>query len=841
MSAQTKTLKAKAKNDKKRIKERNKKDARTATVTQKSASEIIPIVDVFNDSFLLKNGKFMDMLSINCKDLVNSSEETVNYDMFLLTRLYKNYTNDIKLISLNFPTNTKSQQSYFQHKINHSNHPLLKPILEEKYNELIEDEKTSTSREHYIMFWGDTYEALQRNMSNITTALSKDLCSRCSLSKKIQVMFAMNNMSSAIFFNAQADKYLEPSNKNELVEKYGYNPYLLKAIQPMGGVELSNADYIRTGEGYETCLYIYDYPKQVDRHWLSDVTNNAGTITTIDVQTIDTYKVKKELKSTIAEYKGRERQAKNTIDKMDAEEKKLDASTLAYKVQSLGEVIKRITTRIFVAGYSYKDLMKRANYFKDDLLAPNDWLACINLNEMKYEWTSKFLSSSEQKKNPYSKRNGKPVPATTLGGGDPYHYTNLNDKYGSRLGYTLSNGKDGRVLFDLFTSDDIRTSYSFIASGMQGKGKSTLLKKIMRDRAARGDYIRVIDVKGEFSDLALSLGGKVIYLDGSGGILNLFQINKTDDSDIKSYTQHISNLVTIYRFLAPEATHIERLIFEDLLRQLYEQFGMSPEQFKVSGLKITELPSNKYPILEDLIPIIQEAEKNETNPDTVNYLRNIKKVITNLFNTHGYIFNGYTSIDNLIDTQVVVYNIKGLTAEKTEIFDAQLFNALRLCWGNAVKIGSRMKSLYENGQIDFIDIKRFLLIIDESHKTINALKPYAVDQVLTYIREGRHCFAGIGLASQSIRDYVPEGVDKEAYQKIKTMFELCQYKFILNQDSNSLETIRKIFSEKFTETEIAMIPKLQRGECILSINGYKNVTMQVEVTEEELALFKGGV
>ena len=117
------------------------------------------------------------------------------------------------------------------------------------------------------------------------------------------------------------------------------------------------------------------------------------------------------------------------------------------------------------------------------------WLVAINLNEMEYEWCAKLQPTSIQRKDVLSKRNGKPVPATTLGGGDPFHYTSLNDKYGSNLGYTLSNGEDGRVLFDLFQSDDIRTSYNFIAAGVMGKGKSTLLKKLLRDRAGRGDYV----------------------------------------------------------------------------------------------------------------------------------------------------------------------------------------------------------------------------------------------------------------------------------------------------------------------------------------------------------------
>ena len=110
-----------------------------------------------------------------------------------------------------------------------------------------------------------------------------------------------------------------------------------------------------------------------------------------------------------------------------------------------------------------------------------------------------------------------------------------------------------------------------------------------------------------------------------------------------------------------------------------------------------------------------------------------------------------------------------------------------------------------------------------------------------YAREGRKYFAGIYLASQSIRDYVPEGSGDVAFNKIKTLFEIAQYKFIMNQDTNAVEMLKKIFSGQLTDTEVANIPRLQRGQVILVISGDKNIMFNVEVTREELALFKGGI
>ena len=246
-----------SKDERRRINTRKKRDKKAAAQTKRFASLKIPIIDTVRDAFQLRDGGFMDMLAIRTKDLENASEEDVNRDMWLLTSLFKRYSEDIKIISINFPTNTKTQQAYFEQKLMHCSHPLLKPILEEKLAELVAFEKTSICREHYLMFWGRSFEDLQKNRSSIASALGRELCMSVSLSKKIQILFSLNNLSASVFYDENAAEYIEAENKNELVEQYGYNPYLLNAIQPMGGFELNHTDYVKTGNGYETCLYVY--------------------------------------------------------------------------------------------------------------------------------------------------------------------------------------------------------------------------------------------------------------------------------------------------------------------------------------------------------------------------------------------------------------------------------------------------------------------------------------------------------------------------------------------------------------------------------------------------------
>lgn len=118
--------------------------------------------------------------------------------------------------------------------------------------------------------------------------------------------------------------------------------------------------------------------------------------------------------------------------------------------------------------------------------------------------------------------------------------------------------------------------------------------------------------------------------------------------------------------------------------------------------------------------------------------------------------------------------------------------------------------------------------------------PLILDMVTRYLREARKYFAGIVLASQSVRDYMPED-DFSGADKIRILFELCQYKLMFKQDSSSKDHIRKIFGEGMTCSQVESIPFLEQGENILSVAGSGAMKFKVWLsTEYEEALFKGG-
>lgn len=629
-------------------------------------------------------------------------------------------------------------------------------------------------------------------------------------------------------------------------EEKPYDPFLIQKIQPHGGISFYDEKYIKTGMGCEACIHIFQYPDEIDTHWMSNILNINDSIAIIDISTEDMIEVKRNINKSMSEQNIRYKTSKRFEDRFDAEQRYRELERLWKEIQSYGEILKSIQARIFVYGYTLREIEQKCKEVLVNLESDN-YKAAIFLNEGKSEWKSLYLPYKEQQKDENS-ISGQSLTSETVAAGYPFHFSKLEDPYGSLLGFTSSGGS---VLFDYFAKSEARLQYNAVAFGNMGRGKSTLLKKIYEDRAIRGDFIRIFDISGEFGYMTEQFGGKIYRPDGSEGIINPLEILCSGENENTNYSRHISKMGIFYRFLMPAADNYEIIEFEQVLRELYIKHGILGDDGEIGNRKITRLNSKKYPIFSDMsiylinkIQTLQESPEGKAGDIIVRQklqrLNNIKLTVDNVISNYGMLLDGYTSIDNMTDEQIIVFDISTLKEIKASIYDGMMFLLLSFCWDNAVENGMVMKDLWETGKIRWQEIKRFLVICDESHRWLNAQKLQAVDQVLLYCREGRKYFAGILFASQSIRDWVPEGSDALAINKIKTLFELTQYKFIFQQDANAMGLLGEIFHEQLTDSELRRIPYLTKGETILAISSDRNIEMKVHLTAEENKMFRGG-
>lgn len=622
-----------------------------------------------------------------------------------------------------------------------------------------------------------------------------------------------------------------------------YNPEFLQRIAPAGGFIPCEA-YARTGTGYEACIHVYQFPSTTGDYWMTKFTRFDNTVTTVDIHTEDIIQVKKNLNKAIEEQASRKQFASDYSEFYDADKREQEMQRLYDEIDTMGEVIKMVHIRLYTAAMTLEGLEKQVEGIIHKLEA-DSYRAAIFLNETENEWRSMYLPAEEQMKVPHQVK-GNPLEAKLLSLGNPFHFSCLEDPQGGYLGYTPC---DGNVIFDAFYRSDSRVNYSAVIVGNMRYGKSTLLKIQLKERTIRGDFTRTFDITGEFSGLIRNLGGRVLHMDGTDGIINLLEIFAAGENDHTNYSQHWAKLKTCYYFLKPEASSEEIDAFHEVIEELYQEYGLLPGK----GERITGRPARSYPTFSDLYQLIltkmermllKEADYSEIEKSLVEHklleLNKVKSQIEMLINTYGYLFDGPTSIDNMNDVQTVSYNLSHLKEEDAAIFDLQIYNILSMCWGTAVTNGTIMKESWEAGKIKLEDVVHFLILIDESHRWVNATKLFALQFLSIYLREGPKYFVGIWLASQSIRDYTPEGSTEKGVETLKTIFELTQYKFIFHQDTNVLPILDRVFNNALTFAQRTRIPQLQRGETVLCINGEDNLEFKVHLTQADERLFAGG-
>lgn len=802
--------------------------------------------------FVMQDGSFFDIIQIQCRDLNSVGLVEVLNDNKAFVRLLRMYANDLKIVGMNFPIDSSVQQQYFKKVIKRTENPEYLKELRTQMEILSLIENHFENQFYFFGFW-ETEEEMRKQRDSIFSLLEqRQLVEEISQEKKEKILYKFNNKNTSLS-NYRFDGRISDEERFEN-EVLGFDKKLIQRIQPQGGIDFDSEDrFSIAGDGYEACIHVCQYPESVGLYWLQDLMNLENVISVIDISPKDKNVVKQNINKSMSEQDSRYQTAKDSTERYDAQARYGELTQLYHDVQHSNEVVESMNVRLFVAEPTWEKLDSRIQDIQTELDV--DYKTTIYLGEQYEDFMSFYKPSKKQDNTPIYEHRGAPVTTTTLSAGNPFHFSSLSDPNGSFFGET--HGTHGAVFYDIFEQNSKRTHYNALALGIMGSGKSTLLKKILKERVVRGDFIRAFDVSGEYTTLAHHYGGKIITLDGSNGILNHLEILRTADTERESYTHHLAKLSTIYRFLKPSATDGELFQFENLLNELYVRLGFINPDGSPARERITGLDPKQYPIYTDLLNLINEqlnvdmSVMTETEryiaKKTIDSVFDVHETINNLVTSYGNIFNGHSSIENIMDTQIVIFNIQGLANMKESVFDAQIFSALSMCIDNCIKIGTTMKNGWEawksgdmvNG-IAWEDITRYLILFDECHRVVNTNKLMAVNQLVTYSREARKNFGGIIYATHCIGDLAPEGSSTEALQQISKIFELCQYKFLLKSDSSAVVDFKRVFRTEVTDVELEEVPSFEQGETILVISGYKNIRFKVFLTDEEDMIFKGG-
>ena len=164
-------------------------------------ADVIPIIayDKTYQCFRLKQG-YMNMVEIRTKDIVNASEDEIEYDIAKLTKFNKLEYESYKIISLNFPCNTLDQQEYVEYKIKQCRNENYKRFLQNSLYELQWVQKNKSKREFYMMYFSDTLDGIKSMDANMKVALNlnEKMLMDMSQEKKEKILFHLMNPASIL-------------------------------------------------------------------------------------------------------------------------------------------------------------------------------------------------------------------------------------------------------------------------------------------------------------------------------------------------------------------------------------------------------------------------------------------------------------------------------------------------------------------------------------------------------------------------------------------------------------------------------------------------------------------
>ena len=321
------------------------------------------------------------------------------------------------------------------------------------------------------------------------------------------------------------------------VERIGYDSRLLAAIQPAGGIRFHPA-YIRTGSNYGAILTIYDWKSELDAHWLSPLVNQNNLIVSADFGAADAREVKRLIDRSFTEQKIRFQTENKDGEQMDAGRRYQELKELRDAVANQGETLRFVTIRLYVSAKRLEKLEERVTKIQS-AVETAEYHCTVLLHEQKQEWQSLLLPYKRQQKLSNA-RDGQILPGSAISDGNPFNFSYLSDPYSCYMGSTPTMGSFN---FNLFT----KTKKTIIlqCTGLWCNGKwqiNAFEKKLIEVQALFGDYIRILDPSGEYQPLVEALGGKYLSLDGRDGILNEFEIQKTDENEGTCWVQHVSKI-----------------------------------------------------------------------------------------------------------------------------------------------------------------------------------------------------------------------------------------------------------------------------------------------------------
>ena len=581
------------------------------------------------------------------------------------------------------------------------------------------------------------------------------------------------------------------------------------------GLQFNSSDF-RISDKYATILTVISYPKFITPGYLADLTNVSGIKVVIKHIPVPFSLMQKMINKQIADYRQRYQDEK---DRTMQERYRQEYESLEYFVSMLAanqSTIFDFQMHIMITADSKEELeLKKTNV--------KNYLDSMELRAVSLRFEQETIFKSMLPIFPKQKveqRIGTIIPSVTVAGMYPFVFDSIKDPGLSNLiGVDFSGGV---ILFNQFLYKYRKemniNNANMIILGGSGSGKSTAAKLLLRGHIRNGCQIVAIDPENELEDMTRLYGGDVVDLGKGGayGMINPLEVVlDADEEDIKQglghtvLTRTLQFLKAFMRYYYPDIEDDVQTLFSEIVQDTYRRFEIDFTS------DFTNKTSEDFPTFSDVYATIRGRLTSMTEKTHErDIMERLELKIRPFVRELSYYFNGHTTIRK--DSNYIVFNIKELMNQDTNIKNALFFNILKFAWGLCL---DRSRDT--------------ILMVDEAHVLLAGKNVLGADFLAQVQRRSRKYNTGTIIITQQPTDFS----DPEVITQGKAIFDNASYYLIMQLRKQAVEDLSHLVD--LNENEVESIKRYSQGQALF-VCGARRMQIEIIVTQDELDSFGSG-
>lgn len=649
--------------------------------------------------------------------------------------------------------------------------------------------------DYYIVVYGRNELDLENTTINVASEINK-----CGLNTKL-----LGRKETAIFL-----KYSFSRNFDEREIKEIDDNRLIAWVKPKK-VEFRANSY--TVDGTQAAVFaIADYPLRVRNAWGADVFNIPNTKVVLHVKPVDKFKAIKRIDKCIGEMETKQILSEKASEANSAETHRETMNALLDSLQTENESLLDVTLTITAYNYLDDDNYKKA--VRRSIMTEN--FKPSNLYGLQIEgFKSSAISPVSTLKN-YERG----INSSSLAAVFPFVRTFVMDDGGIMLGENKANGFP--FIFNMWKRGNLYQNSNGMIIGKSGSGKSFFLKSLIANEWANDTRVIILDPEAEYLTLTKNLSGNLIDVgNAKEGRINPFHIYKilTEDGlpadPVVTFNTHLKMLESFFKIVFVGANSDVIELINNLAVEAYARKGI------YETTDCTQLNAEDFPLFTDLLAVLREKNKEETDSLTLRDMRTAELYLQKFVNgRYSDIWNAPSTLK--VNADLIDFNFQSLFANKNNtVANAQMLLVFRFIEQEVINAREANKSGKN---------LRTLIISDEAHLFIDAKFPIALDFFFSMSKRIRKYNGSFIPATQNIADW---NANEELRSKTSAILKNSQYTFIFKLSAPDMKDVLDVYKagDSFNADEQRMIISAVTGQVFFI--GSTELRTNVKITTGE--------